>query len=340
MSIEHGEFIAIRQIFLQVLEAAVINHILVPLDGSALAECVLPHIDAIAPVTNARITVIHVLEHPDANSSLPIDPVGWHMQKQESQSYLDKMVERLQKAGLSAEYVVLEGKPAESIIEFAHANGVDLIALSTHGRTGLSGWSVSSVVQKVLLRSYRSILLVRAYQAEPGTEVQYHRIFIGSDGSARAEFLLPVAISLAQYHKAQLTIGTVIERPQIIQRFPLAEKDVKLIRQLTEKNEKIVSHYHAQLVTQLSLKGLQVNNTVSVADHTIGALHDMVNEVGADLVMLVAHGDTGERRWPYGSIATSFIAYGNAPLLIMQDLTEQEVLPTPAEQAVREPKGH
>ena len=42
-----------------------INHILVPLDGSALAECVLPHVEAIAPVTNARITVIHVLENPD-----------------------------------------------------------------------------------------------------------------------------------------------------------------------------------------------------------------------------------------------------------------------------------
>jgi len=319
----------------------VINHILVPLDGSALAEYVLPHIEAIAPVTNARITLLHVLEYPDTgNGGLPIDPVGWHMQKQESHAYLEKMAERLQKMGLNTEHVILEGKSAEGIIEFAHANAVDLIALSTHGRTGLSGWNVSSVVQKVLLRSYRSILLVRAYRADLAAQIQYKRVFIGSDCSARAEFILPMAISLAQFHKSELILGTVIERPQIIQRFPLSEKDLKLIKQLSERNEKSAVHYHDQLVTQFSLKGLNVTTNVVVADHTIGALHDMVNEVGADLVMLVAHGDTGERRWPYGSIATSFIAHGNAPLMIMQDLTEQDVLPTPAEQAIREAKGH
>jgi nucleotide-binding universal stress UspA family protein len=322
------------------LEAVVINHILVPLDGSALAECVLPHVEAIAPVTNARITLIHVLEHPDTVSGGFIDPMGWHMQKQESQAYLERMVEHLQKMGLSAEHIVLEGKSAEGIIEFAHTNAVDLIALSTHGRTGLSGWSVSSVVQKVLLRSYRSILLARAYQPDLATEVQYKRVFIASDCSARAEFILPVAINLAQFHKSQLIFGTVIERPQIIPRFPLSEKDMKLIKQLTEKNQKIASHYHEQLVTQFSLKGLDVTTSVAVADHAIGALHDMVNEAGADLVMLVAHGETGERRWPYGSITTSFIAHGNAPLMIMQDLSEQEVLPTQAEQAIREAKGH
>jgi nucleotide-binding universal stress UspA family protein len=323
------------------LEVVVINHILVPLDGSALAECVLPHVEAIAPVTNSRITVIHVLENPDnREGGFPIDPMGWHMQKQESQAYLEKIVERLQGAGLNAEYVILEGKSAESIIEFAHTNGVDLIALSTHGRTGFSGWSVSSVVQKVLLRSYRSILLARAYQLGLTPEIRYKRIFIGSDCSARAEYSLPAAISLAKFHKAQLILGTVIERPQIIQRFPLPEKDLKLVRQLTEKNEKIAAHYHAQLVTQFSLKGLDVSTNVAVADHAIGALHDMVNDSGADLVMLVAHGDTGDRRWPYGSITTSFIAHGNVPLIIMQDLSEQEAVPAPAEHALREVKGH
>ena len=318
-----------------------INHILVPLDGSALAECVLPHVEAIAPVSNARVTLIHVLELPDTGTGgVPIDPVGWHMQKQETQSYLEAMVERLQSMGFNAEHIILEGKSAEGIIEFAHTNAVDLIALSTHGRTGLSGWSVSSVVQKVLLRSYRSILLVRAYQPELGTQIQYKHMFIGSDCSTRTEFMLPIAISLAQFHKSQLFIGTVVEKPQIIQRYPLSEKDLKLIKQLTDKNQKTASHYHEQLVTQLSLKGLDAKTGVTVADHAISALHDMVNEAGADLVLLVAHGDSGERRWPYGSMATSFIAHGNTPLLIMQDLSEQDVLPSQAEQAVREAKGH
>ncbi len=318
-----------------------INHILVPLDGSSLAECVLPHVMAIAPVTNAHVTLIHVLEHPDtSNGSLPIDPMGWHMQKQELQAYLEQTVERLQNSGLDASQALLEGKPAESIIEFAHANNADLIALSTHGRTGLSGWNVSSVVQKVLLRSYRSILLARAYTYASGEEIKYKRLFIGSDGSARAEFMLPVAISLAQFHKSEVVIGTVVQKPQLIQRMPPSEEATKLIDQLTDENQKIAAHYHEQLTTQLSLKGIRVRSTVAVADHVVSALHDMVDESQADLVMLVAHGESGERRWPYGSIATSFIAHGSTPLIIMQDLSEHDVVPTQAEQAIQEAKGH
>jgi nucleotide-binding universal stress UspA family protein len=69
--------------------------------------------------------------------------MGWHMQKQELLSYLEQTVERLKNQGVDAFQVLVEGKSAESIIDFARANSVDLIALSTHGRTGLSGWNVS-----------------------------------------------------------------------------------------------------------------------------------------------------------------------------------------------------
>ena len=318
-----------------------INHILVPLDGSTLAECVLPHVKAIAPVTNARVTLIQILEHPDnRNGSPPIDPLGWHMQKQESQRYLDTKIDQLRKDGIEANPVILEGNAAEGIIEFARTNSVDLIVLSTHGRTGLSGWNVSSVVQKVLLRAYRSILLVRAYGPETNTEISYKRLFVASDCSTRGEYILPFAISLAQYYHSTIILGTVIEKPTVIQRLPLTADEMDLGNQLSDINQKTASHCHEQITTQLTLKGIETETHVSRADHAIGALHDMVEDVKADLVMLVAHGDTGERRWPYGSITTSLIAHGNVPLMIIQDLSENEAAPTPAEQAIAETRGH
>jgi nucleotide-binding universal stress UspA family protein len=319
----------------------VINHILVPLDGSTLAECVLPHVKAIAPVTRARVTLIHVLEHPENRSGgPPVDPLGWHMQKQEAQRYLEEKVEQLQKEGLDVSHILLEGKSAEGIIDFAHANEVDMIALSTHGRTGLTGWNVSSVVQKVLLRSYRSILLVRAYGTESSTEIAYQRLFIASDCSARGEYILPFAISLAQFYKSRIILGTVIEKPEVIQRLPLTDEEINLANQLSEINQRTATHCHKQITTQLSLKGIETETQIRIVDHAISALHDLVDEVQADLVMLVAHGETGERRWPYGSITTSLIAHGKVPLMIIQDLNEQEVLPTSAEQAISESRGH
>lgn len=316
------------------------NHILVPLDGSSLAECVLPHVLALAPVTSAHITLIHVLEHPDNQNGNPIDPMGWHMKKQELISYLEKTAEYLQKSGLDVTHSLVEGKSAESIIEFAHTNEVDLIALSTHGRTGLSGWNVSSVVQKVMLRSYRSILLARAYISPCTDAARYEKLFLGSDGSARAEFMLPVAINLAKFHNAEVIIGTVIQKPQFIQRMPLSPEDASLIEQVLERNQSIAKHYHEQIMTQFELKGIKASSNVVIAEHAVSALHDLVEEAKSDLVMLVAHGESGERRWPYGSIATSFIAHGETPLLILQDLSERDIVPTRAEQAILETRGH
>jgi len=321
----------------------VIKHILVPLDGSTLAECVLPHVMAIAPVTNAHITLSHVMEHAHHEGQTPaVDPVDWHLQKRESEMYLERIANRLQKSGLSVEYTIIEGNPAECVIEFARNNNVDLIALSTHGRSGLSGWNVSSVVHKILMRSYKSILLVRAYQSTvaDSSEVHYQRLFIGLDCSPRAEYILPVAMNLARYYNSQLILGTVIQRPQTVHRFPLSEEIEELINLVVEKNRQVISHYFDQLHTQFSREGLELRVNIAVGDNVTAILHDMVEEANADLVMLVAHGHSGERRWPYGSVTNSFIAYGNTPLLIMQDISKDEILQTHAELAVREGWGH
>src|SRR6266496_3761011 len=307
------------------MEAALINHILVPLDGSTLAECVLPHVIAIAPVTNARITLLHVMQQPqNERGSGAVDPIEWHLQKQKSEKYLEQTVSQLNQSGiLGIESSILEGDPANSVIDFARNNNVDLIALSSHGKSGLSGWNVSSVVQKILLRSYKSALLVRAYLPTSAgtTKIRYKRLFVGMDCSPRSEFVLPFAIGLAQFHKSQLILESVIEKPQSINRFPLSDQDTELINTFVDKNYQAASHYLKQLVTQFAMKDLKLNAHVSIGDSAISVLHDMAEESNADLVMLVAHGHTGERRWPYGSVATSFIAYGSTSLMIMQDLT-------------------
>ena len=320
-----------------------INHILVPLDGSTLAECVLPHVMAIAPATNARVTLSHVMEHTHHEGRTPaVDPVDWHLQKHELEMYLDQVADRLQKSGLSVEHTIIEGNPAEGVIEFARNNKVDLIALSTHGRSGLSGWNVSSVVHKILMRSYKSTLLVRAYQstAAGSSGVHYKRLFIGLDCSPRAEYILPVAMHLAQFYNAQLIVGTVIQKPQTIHRFPLSEENGELINQIVERNHQAASHYFDQLHTQFSQKGLELRTDIVIGDNVVAILHNMVEEANADLVMLVAHGHSGERRWPYGSVTSSFIAYGNTPLMIMQDLSSDEIQQTHAELAVKEGRGH
>jgi nucleotide-binding universal stress UspA family protein len=168
----------------------------------------------------------------------------------------------------------------------------------------------------------------------------YKRLFVGLDCSARAEYILPAVMSLAQFYKSQLMLGTVIQKPQIIHRFPLSEKDVELVNQIVERDHAAASHYFNQLLAQFSTKELDLKTSIVIGENAFAVLHDMVEEANADLVMLVAHGHSGERRWPYGSVTTSFIAYGNTPLMIMQDLSHDGIQRTHAELAVKEGGGH
>jgi nucleotide-binding universal stress UspA family protein len=318
-------------------------HILVPLDGSALAECVIPHAISMAVALDARVTLLHVLEHPrDTGSLQPVDPLKWHLKKNETGFYLEQIMTRFRKAGLKVEKAIQEGPAAECIVNHANNNQVDLIILSTHGSSGMSMWSVSSVVQKIILGANKSTLLVRAHEPAliGSQEAHYNRLFVGLDCSARAELALPVAIRLANRYKANLIIGTVVQKPEIVNRLPVSEEDAGMIARVAERNHKAVAHYLNQLQAQLSQTGISLTTKLVVSENQISALHNMVEEEKADMVMLVAHGHSGEGRRPYGSVATSFIAYGISSLLIIQDLSESDLKTLKKETATFETQGH
>ncbi|MEW5941798.1 MAG: universal stress protein, partial [Chloroflexota bacterium] len=97
-----------------------VSHVLVPLDGSALAECVLPHVLAVASAAVTRVTLLHVLEPPHAKGDeQTIDPLEWHLKKREAGIYLEEITRRLQQTNLKVESVILEGTPADCVIDYA-----------------------------------------------------------------------------------------------------------------------------------------------------------------------------------------------------------------------------
>jgi nucleotide-binding universal stress UspA family protein len=176
-----------------------LNHILVPLDGSLLAECVLSHAVTLAQVFDARLTLLRVVER-DQSTGLKraIDPLQWQIRKVEAGAYLDSVVARFSRVGLQAEKVILEGLPQERIVEFTRGRGIGMIMISSHGQSGLSGWNVSSVVQKVILHAHVPMMIVRAHAslATDIAQMSYQRVLVPLDGSRRAECALPLAKKL------------------------------------------------------------------------------------------------------------------------------------------------
>jgi nucleotide-binding universal stress UspA family protein len=316
------------------------EHILVPLDGSSLAECVLPHVVAFASAFGSSVTLLRVLERGKGDQGVPIvDPIDRHIAEAQSASYLEEVADRLRALGAETDRVCLDGAAAERVIEYTNQQDVELIVLSSHGRSGLSGWNVSSVVQKIILRAYRSVLIVRAYiPAESGAErLRYQRLLVPLDGSQRAECVVPIAVTLARSQDAELLLAHVARRPEMPRRTSPTEEDVELANRLVERNREEVSAYLQDLKAQLPL---DADSCVLVGDDVAVALHELVDSQQADLVILSAHGYSGAPRWSYGSVATSFVGYGSTPLLIVQDLSQDDVVPSQAELAVKERKGH
>lgn len=312
------------------------KRILAPMDCSSLAECVLPHTVAIARAFDSQVTFVHVMDvSSKATWRRVLDPLNWQIKKAEAETYLRDLSLRLQEAGLPTEKQILDGQAAEQVVEFSRANDVQLVIVSSHGQSGLSGWNVSSVVQKIILRAHASIMIVRAYQpaSTDVTGLRYRRLLLPVDGSQRAECVLPVASTLARTHEAQILLAHVIQRPAMPRRTLPTREDVELADRIVERNRAETIPYLDGLQSQLSGK---VEARILVSDQAAVALHELADQEKIDLILLSAHGYSALTQWPFGSVVSSFITYGTTPLLIVQDLPQNKIEPTRAEVAARE----
>ncbi len=316
------------------------KRILVPLDSSKLAECVLPHLVAIARISDPEVLLLRISEPFGVTARLRmIDPVDWQIRKAESESYLSGIAARLQNAGLRASTQLYDGRPAERIIEAAHSWDADLILMSSHGQSGLSPWNVSSVVQQVILRAHRSLMIIRAYQPVTAdlTGLQYRKIFLPLDGSQRAEMPLTLAESLARVHSSEILAAHVVRQPELPRRTSASQEDLLLVNQLTERNLAEALKYLEDLKSRIDMT---IQTKLEVSPSVSRALHQIADENDVDLTILSAHGYSGDTRWPYGSVGLGFIVYGSTPLLILQDLPADRIEPTQAEIAARDTGGH
>ena len=146
--------------------------IMVPLDGSQVAECVIPHIETIAgkPGTAVElVTVVEPLVIPTrgqiALSDDDIKQIDAEA-RQEAHKYLDQVAARLKQAGVNARVVLLTGKAADSLVRYANNNDVDLIIMATHGRSGISKIFWGSVAEKILRATAIPVLLIKTAGCE------------------------------------------------------------------------------------------------------------------------------------------------------------------------------
>ena len=155
------------------------NKIMVTLDGSELAECVMPHVEAIT--TGCKITnvvFVRVVNPVQLPASVPASgEFGFsekerqeleEHRKQTAEAYLKRIVENTRLDGAVLSYEVLEGKVADTLAHWAEKNGVDLIVIASHGRSGVSRWVMGSVADRIMRSACVPVLMIRAPGCVPG----------------------------------------------------------------------------------------------------------------------------------------------------------------------------
>lgn len=151
------------------------KRILVPLDGSELAECILPHVETLVRGGQvSEVKFLRVVEpfRPVASADYIFSPEEADRivseTKRQAESYLSQVAERASYNGTKPGWEVVMGKPEESIAEYAAKMGADLIVIATHGRSGPSRWVWGSIADRVLRSSCVPVLMVRAPGCIPG----------------------------------------------------------------------------------------------------------------------------------------------------------------------------
>ncbi len=320
------------------------ERILVPLDGSKLAERAIPHACYFARTFGGQLLLLQVLDSaPHADTPANMEPLNWQIYKAQAGLYLSGLAAQLREQGFTVQHALREGKVAESIVDYAHEEDINLLVISTHGADGLSRWNMSSVANKVISKAHLPILIVRAYQSTPtlpseiaaqkGEAALYAKVLLPIDTSRRAECTLPAAQTLAK-GGASLLLAAVVCPPSLPIAPPFPEEFQQLAARMMEISLSAVNQYLEE--QKMRLAPGEVETRVLESENIPAAIHEIADQENVDLVILCAHGQTGGTHWPYGSVARNFIDHANKNVLIIQDIPFSQFRPTQAELAAQQ----
>jgi len=305
--------------------------ILIPLDGSHFAERVLAFVRHAAKPQVSKLLLVYVTQPsqyytvvvPDAMHTVNIN--DW---KEQSEKYLAHMAAGLRTEGYEVTYVMSEGDVASTICEVADAQNVDMIAMTTHGRSGLAKWVLGSVADRVIRVAHQPVLLVRPQEEEiPSTPIQ--RILVPLDGSRLAEEALEQAILLAKENQSEIWLLQSVEFPEYWgEEYAGMHAIPSLIS--TEEQEAAAREYLLQLAETVTAEALSAQIIVTTG-HAASAISDVVTDNDIDLIVMSTHGRSGLSRWVFGSVAEKVVRLAECPvLLIRAQETNEEKLPVPS----------
>jgi nucleotide-binding universal stress UspA family protein len=291
--------------------------ILVPLDGSKLAEQAVTVAANMAKRLGATLHLVHVYA-PAVVDEFVQYGVSGEAARTAAEQYLLEAADRLRAVhGATISATVLDGPTASTIVTHAAATGADLIVMSSHGRTGASRFWLGSVADAVIRSAVMPVLLSRSHaDADTSGEAPlFSRMLVPLDGSQAAEEAIPHAIALAMLGPAHVHLLSVEEVAEDLRTsvWVLAPRDADDLPERLRRAD----HYLQGVLTRFDLQWAPATRSAEArGGHRVGeTIAAVATERDIDLIAMTTHG-RGASRMIVGSVADKVIRGTTCSLLL------------------------
>jgi nucleotide-binding universal stress UspA family protein len=292
--------------------------LLVPLDGSPLAEMAIPVAGALARRAGGMVHVASVQLAAPRYPHLPAE-IAKTIEREARErvdSYLSAKAEAMSTChGLEATRAVLEGSPAEALADYARTNAIDLIVMTTHGRSGLGRFWLGSVADRLLRYATTPVLLLRSRELPQHTDLRH--VLAALDGSSAGEAVLDAAVALASlYHEARCSLVQVIEPPFAISGDLTVYPD-QVPANLIEQQQALARTNLERLAEGPRTLGIPTTAHVLVAAGVGAQIVELAYKLDSDLIAVGTHGRHGPERLLLGGVADKVVRGAATPVLVV-----------------------
>jgi nucleotide-binding universal stress UspA family protein len=294
------------------------KHLVVPLDGSRLAEAAVPAAAFLAGKLGASVTLLHIIER-DAPQEVHGER---HLtEPQEARAYLDEIAQRDFPAAIHVERHVHTAEMADvarGIVEHVHELAPDMIVMCTHGRGGLGDWFSGTIAQQVVARAKTPVLLIRPAEGGADQPFECARLLVPLDGNPEHEEGLPVAAALARACGAPLFLLLVVPTLGTLSNHEAATGLMLpgATRAVLELAEQDAAVYLARHAAALKAQGLEVEAEVR-RGNPMPVILDAAQEANAAMIVLGTHGKAGWDAFWSGSVSPRLSSRWRQPLLLV-----------------------
>lgn len=307
--------------------------LLVPHDGSDLADRVLPYVAGLARRAGGRVVLVRATA-PGGFPTFPSEEAHRAAIRLDQEG-LDAVAEKLRDDGLAVEAHVEADDPARAILAAAERHGADLIALSTHGRSGLGRWVYGSVADRVLRHADVPVLLIppdRGGGWTAATGEATCRILVPLDGSDLGRAALGPAVELARVFDADIVLVQAVEPVPLVQG---GVHGIYVTPDDLDREQSAAARYLVGVAEELRSTGVRVRTRAEIGS-PIRVIAALAGEEEVLAIALATHGRGGLERFFLGSVSTGLVARSGVPLLLVRPIearrpAAEPVAATPAE---------